>query len=183
MPRSFGLTDATGKTYGFPRVLVYGADGKIKFPTGGGPGGTYTVNNGLTESPANNFQLGGLLIQDTTIDGVGGSFRLNFIDLYESVNTARYLFSFATAFGGNNTLLSLDSVSNVSRFSHEDAASTTISAIELTGTELRVQTPQYTSKTTGDVLTLTNPATGEAEWQTPTATSGDSISPLLLMGG
>ena len=31
-------------------------------------GGTYTVNNGLTESPANNFQLGGTLIQDTTVD-------------------------------------------------------------------------------------------------------------------
>ena len=35
-------------------------------PTGGG--GTYTVNNGLTENPANNFQLGGTLIQDTIID-------------------------------------------------------------------------------------------------------------------
>ena len=34
-------------------------------PTGGG--GTYTVDNGLTESPANNFQLGGTLIQNTTI--------------------------------------------------------------------------------------------------------------------
>jgi hypothetical protein len=33
----------------------------------GGGGGTYTVNNGLTESPANNFQLGGTLIQNTTI--------------------------------------------------------------------------------------------------------------------
>jgi hypothetical protein len=28
----------------------------------------YTVDNGLTESPANNFQLGGILIQNTTID-------------------------------------------------------------------------------------------------------------------
>jgi hypothetical protein len=28
----------------------------------------YTVNNGLTESPANNFQLGGTLINNTTID-------------------------------------------------------------------------------------------------------------------
>lgn len=33
-----------------------------------GGGGTYTVDNGLTESPANNFQLGGTLIQDTTIN-------------------------------------------------------------------------------------------------------------------
>lgn len=33
----------------------------------GGGGGTYTVDNGLTESPANNFQLGGALIKNTTI--------------------------------------------------------------------------------------------------------------------
>ena len=41
--------------------------GNITFDASGG-GGTYTVDNGLTESPANNFQLGGTLIQDTTID-------------------------------------------------------------------------------------------------------------------
>ena len=40
--------------------------GVTTIPIGGG-GGTYTVDNGLTESPANNFQLGGTLIQDTTI--------------------------------------------------------------------------------------------------------------------
>lgn len=179
---SFGLVDLVGNTFGYSRVIVYGADGKIKFPTGG-PGGTYTVNNGLTESPANNFQLGGPLIQDTDIDGVGsGTYKLNFINLNESVNTARYVFSFATNHAGNNTLLSLDSLTNVSRFSHEDA-STAISAIELTGTELRVQTPLYTTKAIGDVLTLSNPTTGEAEWQTPGTTTGDSLSPLLLMGG
>lgn len=37
-------------------------------PTGGG--GTYTVDNGLTESPANNFQLGGTLIQNTQINAL-----------------------------------------------------------------------------------------------------------------
>ena len=40
----------------------------VTIPGGGGGGSTYTVDNGLTESPANNFQLGGTLIQDTTID-------------------------------------------------------------------------------------------------------------------
>ena len=42
--------------------------GNITFDATGGSGGTYTVDNGLTESPANNFQLGGTLLQDTTID-------------------------------------------------------------------------------------------------------------------
>lgn len=31
-------------------------------------GGTYTVDNGLTENVANNFRLGGILLQNTTID-------------------------------------------------------------------------------------------------------------------
>lgn len=35
--------------------------------TGGGGGGSYTAENGLTESPANTFKLGGTLIEDTTI--------------------------------------------------------------------------------------------------------------------
>jgi len=42
--------------------------GNITFDASGGGGGTYTVDNGLTENPANNFQLGGTLIQNTTID-------------------------------------------------------------------------------------------------------------------
>lgn len=41
----------------------------------GGGGGSYSVNNGLTENPANNFQLGGTLLQDTNIDT--DTFRLN----------------------------------------------------------------------------------------------------------
>jgi hypothetical protein len=41
--------------------------GNITFDATGG-GGTYTVNNGLTENPANNFQLGGTLVQNTQIN-------------------------------------------------------------------------------------------------------------------
>jgi len=45
--------------------------GNITFDATGG-GGTYTVDNGLTENPATNFQLGGTLIQNTSInlDGI-----------------------------------------------------------------------------------------------------------------
>ena len=55
--------------------------------------------------------------------------------------------------------------------------------IYLSLTEMQVKTPLYSSKTTGDVLTLKNPATGEVEFETPATTTGESISPLLLMGG
>jgi len=59
-------------------------------PTGGG--GTYTVDNGLTENPANNFQLGGTLLQDTTINT--NTFILNLLGnlvgdaIYNLENTA-----------------------------------------------------------------------------------------------
>lgn len=36
--------------------------------TGGGGGGTYTADNGITENPANNFQLGGDTYADSTFD-------------------------------------------------------------------------------------------------------------------
>ena len=56
--------------------------GNITFDATGG-GATYTVDNGLTESPANNFQLGGPtlgsgdLIRDTYITNNGYTFRID----------------------------------------------------------------------------------------------------------
>ena len=46
--------------------------GNITITSTGGGGGTYTVDNGLSPDPldANNFQLGGTLLKDTTIDAV-----------------------------------------------------------------------------------------------------------------
>ena len=49
-------------------------------------GGTYTVDNGLTENPANNFQLGGTLTQSTTIDVDANDF-----DILSSTNTTTTL--------------------------------------------------------------------------------------------
>lgn len=43
------------------------SDWKLITGGGGGGGGTYTVTNGLTESPANNFKLGGALTEETTL--------------------------------------------------------------------------------------------------------------------
>jgi hypothetical protein len=130
----------------------------------------FTTQNGLTYG-AGVLKLGGELTEATTITGIN-SHSLDFTDLASSTNTAKKSYSFATSFGGNNTLLSLDSDNNISTFSHEDAASGDISAIELLGTELRVKTPDYTTATNGDVLTLLDNTTGAAEWQTPTGGAG-----------
>lgn len=45
---SFGLTDVAGNTFGYSRVIVYGSNGKIKFPTGGGGGSGTVTSIGLT---------------------------------------------------------------------------------------------------------------------------------------
>jgi hypothetical protein len=70
--------------------------GNITFTSTGGGGGTYTVNNGLTESPANNFQLGGPLIQNTIITSTG--FKL---DLISNVNFPGYALGVQNSGTGN----------------------------------------------------------------------------------
>jgi hypothetical protein len=57
------LVDGTNIT------IVDNNDGSVTINATGG-GGTYTVDNGLTESPAGNFQLGGNLIQNTIVNGL-----------------------------------------------------------------------------------------------------------------
>jgi len=137
------------------------------FPTGY----IYTVDNGLTENPAGNFQLGGTLIQDTDIDGVSNAYRLNLIDLYESINTARYAFSFTTNHGGNDAVLDANSLAGYTKISYTNTTTTNFTSIELSDTLMKVQTPLFAAKSVGDVLTLSDPLTGEVEFQTPTVST------------
>jgi hypothetical protein len=166
-------------------TLIDAVTGEAEWRDAGGGGGTYTVNNGLTENPTDNFQLGGALVADTDIDGVathnlsftdikilsGTTEQLNFqasdsvgIGSLNLVPTASVL-QFVDSGIGTNSFIDLNSIASI--FSHQDSLGNT-SAIELTGAELRVQTPLYTTKTAGDVLTLVDPVTGESEWSTPT---------------
>jgi trimeric autotransporter adhesin len=61
-----------------------------------------TANNGLTINPANNVQLGGVLVQDTTVDGQN-SFNLDFVN-----NIRASLVGLQTQIGGTNTFNSTD---------------------------------------------------------------------------
>jgi hypothetical protein len=57
----------TPGTYAFPSSITTNAQGHITSITAG-TGATITANNGLTMNPATNVQLGGTLIQNTTIN-------------------------------------------------------------------------------------------------------------------
>ena len=60
------------------------------------PSLTYSVNNGLSESPSDNFQLGGALIKNTIIDGDNGGTDFNFtlsnLNLFTS-SAERFIFN------------------------------------------------------------------------------------------
>ena len=188
----------------FPDTPVWAlgvdASGNVVEFTPSGGGTTYTVNNGLTENPANNFQLGGPLVLSTTIDGVA-TYDLSFTNIKEltgsaesvyfegsdGVNTSSLVLApskaaleFSDGTTGTSSVLELGNA--YSRFYHVDGTTLSASAIELTGTELRVQTPLYTSRTAGDVLTLLDPLTGESEWSTPTGGGSGLEAILMLMG-
>jgi hypothetical protein len=47
---SFGLTDIQGQVFGSPLVRVYGANGKQKFPAGGGGVTSVTATSPITSS-------------------------------------------------------------------------------------------------------------------------------------
>lgn len=163
---SFGLVDLIGNTFGYSRVIVYGPDGKIKFPAGG-PGGIYTVDNGLTENPAGNFQLGGTLIQDTTITGA------NFNFTYTGLN--RFLADvddFVNIVADNGTdICSIDvSVGSATPYIELNVKNSTINhLIGVDDTQILLRTPgvDTASVSNGDVLTLIDVLSGEVEFQTP----------------
>jgi hypothetical protein len=47
---SFGLTDITGNTFSYAKVIVYGPDGKQKYPAGGGGVTSVTAVSPITSS-------------------------------------------------------------------------------------------------------------------------------------
>ena len=161
-------------------VTITSLDGILTISSTGG-GGTYTVDNGLTENPANNFQLGGALTGYTQIDGATNTYGIDFIDLLTFGVQAFNRASLFVSDGGVNSYLDLDAAANYTKLGYTDGVDST--EIEMIGSRMYIRTPNYNSSSNGDVLTLIDSGTGRVEYQTPTTTAGDSLSPLLLMGG
>jgi hypothetical protein len=141
-----------------------------KLITGGGGGGTYTVDNGLTESPVGNFQLGGTLISDVTIEGDKFTFLIN--NLAEFGVAARDKISFV-ADGGAAGLgqFLLDTTVGQTLWQYDDGAGG-VTSIEMSGGKMYIKTPSYSTAANGSSLKLIDNTTGEVEFST---LSGETI--------
>lgn len=158
--------------------------GSYPYITGGG-GGIYTVDNGLTENPTDNFQLGGPLVGDTSISGDGNTHSLTFDDMNVLSGSSNFKIAFSANDGTTTSSFALQpTIANIgcgvngsgsasfadftdtqSRLGYLTATQTVEFGADATG--LYVKTPDVAAAaaTAGQVLTLQNATTGEAEWQ------------------
>lgn len=142
--------------------------------------GTYTIATTDQLGLQNAITIDPVLTTNNTIDG--GNFSLGFNNVYKfEVDTeqrARF-----QANNGTDSANMYASPIDAATYLDYIKGGTQQTFISLLGDQLRVGTPDVLTKSVGDVLTLINPASGEVEFQTPGTTTGDSLSPLLLMGG
>ena len=121
-----------------------------------------------------------VLTQDNDIDG--GGFTQSFINNYKFGIYAEQLIELSVNDGTQSVQFNLYPQAGSTSWVYDDGVGNR-TAIEMSGVKMYIQTPGYASASNGDVLTLINNANGEVEFQTPGTTTGDSLSPLLLMGG
>jgi hypothetical protein len=136
----------------------------------GGGGGTYTVDNGLTENPTGNFQLGGTLISDVTIEGDKYVFLIN--NLSEFGVAGRDKISFVSNNGGIGEFI-LDTTAGQTVWQYDDGAGG-VTGMEMTGAKMYIKTPSYSTAANGSSLNLVDNTTGEVEF------SSSSGVPLFL---
>lgn len=145
----------TGTTSGV--TLIYSAG------TGGGGGGTYTADNGLTENPTNNFQLGGPLTQYTVIDGASNTHSLDIIDMASVAIQTRDIVRMDSSQSSVTGRFQIDAGSISTDWTFTDGLGNTTAFI-MDGAKMYIQPPLYTLGTTGDYLRLKDPTTGECDY-------------------
>ena len=177
---SFGLVDLVGNTFGYSRVIVYGPDGKIKFPTGGGGSGTVT-SIGMTVPSAFN-------VTPSTIT-TSGTFAITAIGtVSQYIDGTGALQTFPTVPSFTPSALTKTDDTNVTLTLGGTPATALLQATSLTlgwtGTLAtgRGGTGLSTIGTALQYLRVNSGGTA-LEYATLPTTSGDSLSPLLLMGG
>jgi hypothetical protein len=111
-----------------------------------------------------------ILTANNTITGVGLDLKFDQLLNFEANATGTVkAYSFS---GVNVASLEINTVASpfVDIYSTQSGGGFT--GITLRDTRMEIKTPAYASKNVGDVLTLVDPLTGEAEWDTPTGGGG-----------
>jgi len=186
---SVALLAATSLTLGWTGTLATGRGG-TGLATIGTDGQLIRVNTGataleyftptyLTAVPTLQEVLiaGSTLTQDNTIDG--GGFTQVFNNNYKFNIVSEQYTSLEATDGTKISQFNLYPQSDNTNWRYDDGGGNTTD-IEMTGVKMYIRTPSYATAATGDVLTLQ--VDGTVEYQNA-ATTGDSLSPLLLMGG
>jgi len=132
----------------------------------GGATGISTVDNGLSENPAGNAQLGGQIIQPTTVELVDvNSFQIT-SPITIGGNTSIYMFPVVPDAGivgltGSGGIFEIDSA--------------TIKIIAPTSSQLQLRTPGVSGSTAvvGNVLSLVDAVTGQVEYTDVNQLQGD----------
>jgi hypothetical protein len=170
-------------------ALGVDASGNVVEIDPGGSGPSYTVNNGLTENPANNFQLGGDLIQNTIVSGDTNQWQMTFDEMLrftvnannritlnaEDNNPLSPNFGSYVRYQAGPQVLTVSSVNTVTATTHNFALeagnisgiSGPLTSFTVTDSKLNVRTPNVSGGTAivGQVLTLQDLVTGEVEFQ------------------
>jgi hypothetical protein len=155
--RFYGDLAGTPYSYTFPRdnganleVLINDGAGNLYWGSAAATGAIVTANNGLHIDPANNVKLGGLLIENTTINGNGNTYKMDFIN-GDSFTVNNF----------NSALINSGLTSTV------QAPTTTV-----TGTSaLHLGTPAVAGSNKDWILMSKAASTGECEWIDPLAAS------------
>ena len=133
--------------------------------TGGGAG-ILTGDNGLSENPTGNLQLGGQIIQPTTVElTAANSFQIT-SPITTGGNTSIYMFPVVpdagiVGFNGSGGIFEIDSA--------------TIKMIAPTSSQLQLRTPGVSGSTAvvGNVLSLVDAVTGQVEYSDVNQLQGD----------
>ena len=134
----------------------------------------YVTNSSLTSTLAGYVTSG---VFNSTISGLSSVYQPIFTTQNGLTYGGGYLklggqLTQNTTIDGKEGLYSL-SLIEMSQLTLQASDLTDSTEINLTTTQMQIKTPLYSSASAGDVLTILDPTTGEAEWQTPTGGGGD----------
>ena len=175
-------TLATGR--GGTGLSIIGTDGQLIRVNTGATALEYFTPTYLTAVPTLQEVLiaGSTLTQNNTVNGANFNFIWDVFNRY-TINTDEYVLLNSTS-GSKIATATVNALGVAPYIDLNIKNGVTNTGLYVDNTQVLIRTPGVDAATVsnGYVLTLTDAASGKVEFQNA-ATTGDSLSPLLLMGG